>query len=34
VVPSLNMDEFYAAFPEIQAGSPEFLAPDERVVIW
>lgn len=34
VVPSRNMDEFYAAFPEIQTGDPEYLAPDERVVIW
>jgi predicted metalloendopeptidase len=34
VVPAQNMDEFYAAFPEIQAGDAEYLAPADRVVIW
>ena len=34
VLPSLNMDEFYAAFPEIQPGDQDYLAPADRVVIW
>jgi predicted metalloendopeptidase len=33
-VPSENMDAFYEAFSEIQPGSPEYIAPDDRIVIW
>ncbi|HET9660003.1 MAG TPA: M13 family metallopeptidase [Thermomicrobiales bacterium] len=33
-VPSENMDAFYEAFPEIQPGSPEYIAPEDRIVIW
>ena len=34
VLPALNMDAFYAAFPEVQPGDPEYIAPQDRVVIW
>ncbi len=34
VVPALNMDAFYAAFPQVQPGDPEYVAPADRVVIW
>jgi predicted metalloendopeptidase len=34
VLPALNMDAFYAAFPQIQPGDPEYIAPQDRVVIW
>ena len=33
-VPSENMDAFYEAFTDIQADSPEYIAPEDRVVIW
>ena len=33
VQPSRNMDEFFAAFG-IEPGDPEYLAPEERIVIW
>ena len=33
VQPARNMDEFFAAFG-IEPGDPEYLAPDERIVIW
>ena len=33
-LPAENMDAFYEAFPEIQPDTPEYLPPDERVVIW
>jgi predicted metalloendopeptidase len=34
VLPALNMDAFYAAFPDVQPGDPEYIAPEERIVIW
>jgi putative endopeptidase len=34
VLPALNMDAFYAAFPEVQPGDPEYIAPEDRLVIW
>ena len=34
VLPALNMDAFYAAFPEVQPGDPEYIAPADRVLIW
>jgi putative endopeptidase len=34
VLPALNMDAFYAAFPQVQPGDPEYIAPADRVVIW
>jgi predicted metalloendopeptidase len=34
VLPALNMDAFYAAFPDVQPGDPEYIAPADRVVIW
>lgn len=34
VVPALNMDAFYAAFPQVQPGDPEYVAPEDRVTIW
>lgn len=34
VVPALNMDAFYDAFPEVQPGDPEYIAPEDRLVIW
>jgi len=33
VQPLRNMDEFYEAF-DIDPGDPEYLPPDERIVIW
>lgn len=33
-VPAENMDAFYEAFPEIQPGDPEYIAPENRVTIW
>lgn len=33
-VPARNMDAFYEAFPEIEPGDPEYLAPEDRIVIW
>jgi putative endopeptidase len=32
-VPSENMDAFYEAF-DVQPGDPEYIAPEDRVVIW
>ncbi|MCA9860016.1 MAG: M13 family metallopeptidase, partial [Thermomicrobiales bacterium] len=34
VLPALNMDAFYDAFPEVQPGDPEYIAPEDRIVIW
>ena len=34
VMPALNMDAFYTAFPQVQPGDPEYIAPQDRVVIW
>ena len=34
VLPALNMDAFYEAFPDVQPGDPEYIAPEDRVVIW
>lgn len=34
VVPALNMDAFYAAFPQVQSGDPEYIAPRDRMVVW
>ncbi len=34
VLPALNMDAFYAAFPDVQPGDAEYIAPEDRVVIW
>ena len=33
VQPARNMDEFYVAFG-IKPGDPEYLAPDDRILIW
>jgi predicted metalloendopeptidase len=33
-VPALNMDAFYDAFPEAQPGDKEYIAPEDRLVIW
>ena len=33
-VPAENMDAFYAAFPDVQPGDPDYIAPEDRVVIW
>jgi putative endopeptidase len=33
VQPARNMDEFFTAFG-IEQGDPEYLAPEERIVIW
>ena len=33
-VPAENMDAFYEAFPDIVDGTPTYLAPEDRVVIW
>jgi predicted metalloendopeptidase len=33
-VPAENMDAFYQAFPDVQAGDEQYIAPDDRVVIW
>lgn len=29
-----NVDEFYQAFPEVDEGSPMYIAPEDRVTIW
>ena len=34
VLPALNMDAFYEAFPQVQPGDPEYIAPADRVVVW
>lgn len=34
VLPALNMDTFYQAFPQIQPGDPDYIAPADRLVIW
>ncbi|MEZ4507530.1 MAG: M13-type metalloendopeptidase [Thermomicrobiales bacterium] len=34
VLPALNMDAFYEAFPDVQPGDADYIAPGDRVVIW
>lgn len=34
VLPALNMDAFYEAFPDVQLGDADYIAPGDRVVIW
>jgi len=34
VLPALNMDAFYEAFPDVQPGDADYIPPGDRVVIW